>query len=227
MQKITVFLILTTHTAVLSDSDSNPTQYSDLDTIIGGKPTTTNNVTTSKWLARTDVGGKIWYGVSWTMTFVLSSQTSNQTDYLLFDAKNSNFNDSNSSQTRTKTAPGFRIALMTANKYLVVGGDTTKTHVNSTSATGSFEDGNYVQIGTGDEKLSDNASGLATNKFNFGTISSTNSVSITCVAWYEGTDPNVVSRYESESSTHTYADTIMSSITSSLVFYTRYVTTTA
>jgi hypothetical protein len=208
------------YVANLNDDGSSVTSYTDLGTEATAV-TQTASTTDNKWLARaadtTNSTPNIWYGVSWKMSFTLSTATTNQTDYVLFDVAGSNFG----TNSGTTTYPGFRIAFMTASKILVVGGDDDTTHTNSTSATAEYVSSdtgkNYVAISDTTSKLNDDDSALATSCLSLGTVGygTDNKLEITCVAWYEGNDAYVAQKYGETEIT-------MSSIAASLNFYTRY-----
>ena len=208
------------YVANISDDGSTVNSYTSL-----GKESAavTNTATTTEnsWIARSDnTNGNIYYGVSWTMTFSLETATTNQTDYLLFDVAGSSFKD-NSGKTTT-TANGFRIAFMTGDKYLVVGGDNEKKHVTGTSSESTNIFDNYVAITETTTKASyitksSDTDSLVSNTLCLGTVgtATSNSLIVKCVAWYEGEDTYVKDEYN-----NTTID--MSSIEATLNFYTRY-----
>ena len=212
------------YVANINDTNTNTIDsYTDLGDVANANQTSATT-TIKNWLARIVTSGdtttNIWYGVAWTMTFKLETATTGQTDYLLFDVKDSTFTDNSTTSEANKTAPGFRIAFMTGSKFLVVGGDDTKTHTVSTNVTKSLSEfTNYAKIHDGDAKLADNASTLTSSILNLGTVGSTDAtaLTVTCVAWYEGSDANVVDKISNN-------QVGMSSIEASLNFYTRYKT---
>lgn len=80
---------------------------------------------------------------------------------------------------------------------------------------------NYVSITDESEKFTDDSTEISSSKFNLGQINGDGSTALTiqCVAWYEGSDPWIANSINTSGST-TVIET-MSSITSSLSFYTR------
>ncbi len=204
------------------------TGYKDLGTSANHvKTTTVDGVSTStnKWLAKTadNDADKVWFGVSWKMNFSYTATVDNETNYLLFDVNGSKFEDS--ANPAGQTLPGLRIAFMTADKFLVVGGDDTKTYTKGTGITandtGTYTD-NYVTISDSTAKLVDGASDIASSKFNLGVLPSngTTALTVTCVAWFEGSDSTIVNQMTSGSST-TPSDTLMSKVKATLEFYSR------
>ncbi len=210
------------YVAKINDNGQTVESYTDLGTESNALKTTATT-TENSWIARSDAtNGNIYYGVSWTMTFSLETETTNQTDYLLFDVDGSSFTDK--SGKTTTTANGFRIAFMTDKKCLVIGGDSEKKHVNGTgsSSTANFEEANYEAITATTAKASDITKSsdndtLANNKLCLGTIgtATANSLVVKCVAWYEGEDTYVKDK-------HNGTTIDMSKIEASLNFYTRY-----
>ena len=217
------------YVANINDEGTAVTSYEDLGSVTSQaveSPTTSN----SKWLAKADTtaANRIWYGVSWIMTFNYSKNTAD-TNYLMFDVNTSTFtgNSDDTTNTTGDTVNGFRIAFMTASHTLVIGGDDTLTH---TTGTTSADVASYVQTGTGanyeaisatTSKLADGTTAetktaLIGSKLNLGVIDSTNGLAVTCVAWFEGSDNSIKNTYNSK-------DTVMSKVTSSLSFYSRYV----
>ena len=218
------------YVAKVSDDGTKVDSFTDLgkeeDALDEGVTTSSNN-----WLARSIAGdsetNNIWYGLSWKMTFTLDS-TSNTTDYLLLDPAGSSFTD-NSSKDNT-TLNGFRIAFMTTDSFFVLGKDSTVTHcpatitnnedVSQTISYANYTVGtDYQVVGASVTKASDEYSdaqstALALNKYNLGEIDATNGLTVTCVAWYEGSDTAVADKNSS-------GDINMSNITATLSFYTR------
>ena len=204
---------------VNSNGDYDILSYDDLGTEADAQKGGTT-ISNNKWLARTvtDAGKttSIYYGVSWTMTFKLDSATTGQTDYLIFDPTDSNFDTTNPT-SGTSTAPGIRIALMTASQCIVLGNDSVVTHTTGTLSTNTGSFANYVNLGATHTvtKLTDDSSDINGSNYTLGTVDTTG-LKVTCVAWYEGSDTNVVDKIGSN-------DVIMSTVTSTLAFYTRYV----
>ena len=204
------------YVADLDDTGSTVTQYRDLGTIKNHGTGTASN-STNKWIQ----SGNTWYGFAWEMEFTYTATDKNETNYLLFDAKGSTFKDGT---TGGQTLPGFRIAFMTDSKFLVVGEDDVITHVtkktekeSTTITTDVFPDSNYVSINDTTDKVNDDAPNLNSNEFNLGVLSGTTALRIQCVAWFEGNDPWIANKKD------TATIEKMSSVTSTLEFYTRAV----
>ena len=199
--------------------DGVATDYRELGTVSSHTTTTPSesggNTTTNNWLAKADTttpANQIWYAVAWTMTFTYQSSQDGVTSYLLFDANASTMQNANNAG---HTMPGFRIAFMnsTDSKLKVIGGDSTKTHVKSTTETDSFAEVTAIGASaTTSNRLADNADKLADNSI--GTFNDSHQVTLTCVAWFEGTDASVVNTYQKDTN-------VAAQVTSSLVFYSR------
>ncbi len=213
------------YVAKVSDDGESVESFIDLGTEATAK-TQTASSSSNNWIARADTTkGNVYYGVSWTMTFSLESATTNQTDYLLFDVAGSSFTNKATTTTDPTTMPGFRIAFMTDKTFLVIGGDSTKTHVKGTTSdsTESFEDKRYEVITANTEKASDittssTSDSLSESKFclgEVGTSAAKKELAVKCVAWYEGTDANVADTVSSKTVN-------MSEVEATLSFYTRY-----
>ncbi len=189
------------------------TGYRDLNNLNGEKHT--GSETTHDWLAGKSNNANVWYGISWTLKFTQDNTNSTKEDNFLF------FNPKETTMTGTgDTIKGLKVALMTDSKVLVVGGDSVLTHVDST-VTKDTKEANlpkfvnsdsgrtYVEKGTDVTKVVDYSSSIDSNVYNFGTIDTTNGLTITCVAWFEGTDENV----------QTTGKTLTTDATTSLSFY--------
>ncbi len=194
--------------------DSNiVTGFRDLGTVGDHTTTIDGGTSTNKWKESTNV----WYAVAWKMEFTYKATADNETNYLLFDVNGSTFTDgANGGQTM----PGFRIAFMTREKVLVVGGDSVLTHVKGTGDkdTENYDTSkNYAVITDKTGKLEDDAATLTTSILNLGTLptNGTDNLTIQCVAWFEGTDPWIANKKDT-----TTIET-MSNVTASLEFYTR------
>ena len=194
------------YVASLNDN-KEVTAFRDLGTV-DEHTTTGETSSTNKWKESTNV----WYAVAWKMEFKYKATADNETNYLLFDVNGSTFSEG---ADGGQTLPGLRIAFMTADKYLVVGGDNVKTHVKGTGSTDTEEFTNYIAITEATKKFEDDADFESTN-LNLGTLPTNgDALSIQCVAWFEGTDPWIANENNG-----TTIET-MSNVTASLEFYTR------
>ncbi len=190
------------------------TGYKDLGTV-ENHTVTDQSVTTNKWLAKsaTDSKDKVWYGVSWKMNFKYTATVDNETNYLLFDVKNSKFEEK---ESNGNTLQGLRIAFMTANYYFVVGGNDSETHTTGTGSTSTGNYGNnYAKVGTETAKLEDGDANLSKSALTLGVLPSNgDALLVTCVAWFEGGDSNIVNKIND-------AYTVMSKVNATLEFYSR------
>ena len=214
--------------SVATEGQNSHVEYETVE----GTETSTQTVKKNYWLAKAaeanDPESKdTWYGVSWKMTFTGASKVDGKTNYLLLDAASCEFENKNN---LGDTIKGLRIALMTNSKVLVIGGDEITTHVDSTTTKESVtlptfdanttyfdvsnaDKKNVLKVDDGDTKLTDN-----TYKWNFGEIG-TNGLTITCVAWFEGTDENVKS--EMNVGDASKRDVNLSDVKTTLSFYSR------
>lgn len=195
------------HLYVANLNDANTvTSYDDLgtaatDTTSGAHFVNNQTSTTNKWLAKaavtsgeTTTSNAVWYGVSWKMKFEGASKVDGKKNYLLLDPSSNAtmFEDKVKDGT---TLAGLRIALMTDNKVLVLSGDNVKTHIKAGATAAEldqtgFDEANFFQVGSLENytKLNDNDNQLGGSyKYDFGEIG-TDGLTLTCVAWYEGTD---------------------------------------
>ena len=204
------------------ETTATVTSYQDYGTLGDAQNNASGNTVAShsKWAA--EVGtNKVWYAVSWTMTFTLENTTSLTSGTCLFlDVEGSTF-----TEKATKvgdTIQGLRIAFMTSTNVRVLGGlETGESHVTkagtidkdheAASYCGSFADGIYHKYGTTLAKAADaDKTTLSTHSGYLGDFSS-NSLTVTAVAWFEGEDNSIVK------------DKDMSKVQATLKFYSRNV----
>ena len=203
------------YVANLND-ENTVTSYNDLGTYASHVSGETTKVNKWKAQSKTDSVDEAWYAVGWTIDFSQKAASDTEKNYLLVDTKGTTFSDS---VTGGHTINGLRIALMTGSKFLVLGGDDTVTYVSSTSATDKYTAGtNYVNVvsDTASSKLNDNDATVATSYLSLGELPSngTDKLTVTCVAWFEGTDNYVADKYNETT-------IVMSSVTAALSFYSR------
>ena len=167
------------------------TGYTSKGTIAGNTGTT---VTPSAypWMAGEDTSkNKIWYAVSWTVDISLASDGNASATKMVFV----NFNKTTFSDA-TDVNNGFRVALMDEAHTYIIGKDAQKNHVTGTGKSDVKEWGTYHQFGETYTAVEDNSSKTAaeveTNGYLF-ELTGTTAKTVTCVAWYEGEDTNVVS----------------------------------
>ena len=159
------------------------------------------NNTENAWLAYTKTDTtKVWYGVAWKWTISYAAVNSTDKIAVIIDQFTSGYDSAN------KTAGGFEIARTTGTNgiKLVYGNDDHAGHVtntDTTTGTGNFKTevgSHYLTKSTGYKKKADKQSekSYKADEGYIATLDSTHSsVEVTCVAWYEGTDPVVVTSY--------------------------------
>ena len=195
--------------------DDNPTAYVSL-----GNAALNNN----EWLAYTKTDQiKVWYGVAWKWTISYNAVSTTDKIAVILDQKESNYSKASGANG------GFEIAMSTNSntpKQIVFGNNNVKTHVSKAGnigegeengKTSSFADNQYLinsnaYVRKNDKQpeatYTDDAGYIATLDSN------TNSVDVTCVAWYEGTDSVVVTD-----------EIVKEAITASFTFYSRSIKT--
>ena len=161
----------------------------------GNAPTAFTRVTDASYkTGSTNKANKeVYYAVDWTYTITLTSKTKDNVD-LFFDLS-STF----ARRAANDTSNGFRIAMVagegTSKQQLVWGVDGVKTHVSAVdTADSEFDANEYTQTVSDYSKRADGGAGASNAKEYLGTFTPTSiSITITCTAWFEGTDPAVVS----------------------------------
>ena len=209
------------------EDDASVTGYNALGTVANHTETASDGTTATKnkWLAFTDSSSKkVWYGVSWTMTFSQDEDPNGYKNYLLFNPITSEIKESDSSTptTENQTLPGFRVAFMTATKCIVVGGDSAQKHVTGTTSSDTSEkwsDGTVYTTfkATNITKAADYSTTLSSDTMNLGEIDSKDGLVVTAVAWFEGEDTTYITTKLSDGTT----DRIMSKVEASFDFYSR------
>ncbi len=134
---------------------------------------------------------KIWYAVSWTIDVSLASEGNKSSTKMVFV----NFKDTTFGN-KTDVNQGFRVAIMSGSNTYIIGNDAHKKHVKGTTTSDVEEWSTYHQFAETYTLVQDNTSKTTaeteTNGFLF-ELSGTTASTVTCVAWYEGEDTNVVS----------------------------------
>ena len=176
--------------ANMKDGDNDPIGFSEVNTYYSG--------------AKVD-DHKIYYAVSWTFTFSYTNPNT-KGSALFFDPTNSKFDGPSADISK-----GFRIvmnnytasgsATVNDNDYLVWANGTVNSHVSGSAsdATATYPETNFVSVGQGsyDRWYNGIDEGTAKEKRDYiGTFkASTDTITVTCTAWYEGTDQvNVITR---------------------------------
>ena len=153
-------------------------------------------------------GNDVYYAVQWTYTIGLTNTTGTlaKSVDVMFDLSSAFAN-----AVANSTAPGFRIAMKCGDEQLVFGNNSATgadKHVATASTTANFGD-IYLTNNASYEKLADGVDHSTADEY-LGTIAAANgTLTVNCTAWYEGTDPSVVSA------------NAMSSVTATLKFYAR------
>ena len=167
-----------------------------------------------------------YYAVSWSYTFTYTFGGDSTAMNLYFDSAASTVTPTQTqaaagSQTE-QTYKGFRIAFIcdsssravvwakhqsSANCHYVTAANNQAgaySNVNSTSAAGDLIDSTNMTA------ISENSTGTVARADYLGQFTTAaNTLTIKCVAWFEGTDPNVINGSE------------MDSVAAALTFYTR------
>lgn len=215
---------------VLYKANSNATSFSS-----AGAESVSNWGVEGKDASNNDI--ITYYAVTWTYTFTYTFGGAGEAVNLYFDSQASEITPTTitaaaGSQTE-QTYKGFRIAFICGSRKVVWAGEQasgnckyitsgttisypggvptysgagTYSNVNSDSATGDLLDSTGVAI------VAENSNGSAARADYLGqftTGTGNNVLTVKCVAWYEGTDPNVVNGSE------------MDRVAASLGFYTR------
>ena len=210
----------------LSDDikDATPVSYSEVSNYDSGVTVPDKTDTSLKH--------KIFYAVSWSYKFTYSNPNANGSA-LFFNPNTSKFIDDGSTNAIAK---GFRIALNSytagtsltkdstsgsaaTDKYVVFANDATLTYVNNTDAKaelGKYTAGTNLFV-NGTTNYTTQYDGLKSTELTsvntyIGTfMKSTDTITVTCTAWYEGSDSNVVTDNAKN----------LESITATLGFYVR------
>lgn len=163
---------------LFTDNPAGPTKYRELGAL-NNSDLTTNN----PWHAgvnKTD-NKEVWYAVSWTSTFTYNFNNTVDSQALIFNLS-STFSD------KTKANAGFRIAMICGAKKLVWANDTVDSVVKDTGATET-----QTLVATNPSYTAKNDGVITTGDTEYlGTFTTaSNTLEVTFVAWYEGTDAAV------------------------------------
>ena len=178
-----------------------------------------------------------YYAVSWSYTFTYTFGGDSTAVNLYLDSQGSTVTPTKNTDAATghseKTYMGFRIAFINAGqsrkvvwaknqtasncKYITSGTSVTYTAgVPTYTGAGAYSNANSDSVAgdlldsTGLAPLGESASGTVTRADYLGQFTAAaNTVTIKCVAWFEGTDPNVINEAE------------MDTVAAALNFYTR------
>lgn len=166
----------------------------------------TTSTRRKSWLGETKNSVNSWYAVSWKYTFIYYFNDSpNTTVNFYFNASESRITGVSENQTGT----GFRIAFLpgesTANSLVFAGAQAKEncSYVNSTSTTGTYNTDliatdtytSYTQAADHEADATSRNDYLytfSTSSANYNSTNKTDTVVVECVAWFEGTDPNVI-----------------------------------
>lgn len=189
--------------------------YTDLHNIASNAVGEAGESSTPNWQAGASAEGNIWYGVSWTAELSIVNSAIAGDNFLLLDLNKTTASGNGVANN------GFRIAIMGdlgKDDALVLGRDGIKTHVTGTNKdnTASFTrfeqfNSTYTRVvdGTSKATIENDKGYIAT--FAKGSTGKSR-ISLTFVAWYEGTDEAVTSGDNMKS---------IEDISANLVFYAR------
>lgn len=164
--------------------------------------------------SKDESSNEVYYAMQWTYTIGLVNKNGELAKSIdvLFD-ESSSFNVTTT--TGTTTANGFRIAMVSGENKFVFSNGNEKKHIGEKTdeATKGEEmtwaDADYITATPGYSKLADGVDHKNANEY-LGTITnSSDTISIACTAWYEGTDSSVIS------------NNAMSTVGATLKFYSR------
>lgn len=163
----------------------------------------------STWLYRTDASSNKYYiAMSWTMTFSYTFGTETNAVGIYLNLKDSVFNNERHSggieNGTNDTAKGFRIAFVSDSGFNKVWGNNTVgtlntsantdlTYVNSQTGLGKYTSSNYMKHDSNYVTIADGTADAENLVERIGTLTTSDADTVvTCIAWFEGTDPNVV-----------------------------------
>ena len=168
----------------------------------------------ANWTAASNASSITYYAVSWSYTFSYSFGGDTNPVNLYFNSISSSVTPTltlAASGTQTEqTYKGFRIAFICGDRTVVWAKSQTSanchyvtatnaaagtySNVDSSSAAGDLLDSTGVTI------VAENGSGSVARADYLGQFtSSSTSLTVKCIAWFEGTDPNIVNGAEMDS----------------------------
>jgi len=160
----------------------------------------TESYLNSPWYQGTNTEAKkVWRAVAWEMTFTSDAVNASSTAKVavMVDPVLTTFSQN------LMINKGLRIAYVSdTGEKIVIGNDGIVTHVNNAgtiddehtqeSFYSNFAADEFIN-GDNTPRMSDFAEGLESAKYHLGTLSKDDtSITVQCVAWYEGSDPAVV-----------------------------------
>lgn len=210
----------TLYTDVPTDDGSQPTSYSVVDTLANAAADNT------KWQVGTTTN---YYAIAWDLEFTYSFKGDTRPMDLFFDFSHSTCvrTEETAGSGSGQTANGFRIAMICGSEILIWAPNRAGTvseeaqvykYVNTTSATANYTNHDPLVLSdtsaTLDPVVAADDAAHSTRvdylaQMTNATPGETNVKTVTCVAWFEGCDPDVIN----ESS--------MDSVVNTLKFYVR------
>lgn len=149
----------------------------------------------------------VFYALTWSYTFTYEFKDTTKTMDLFLDSAGASFTKATGG-TLTDSGKGFRIGFI-GDKKTILSADNETTHVTGTTTTAddySKEDVKY--LGVTSQKAGDVADESNKSRDDYlGTFKPTTdgtSITLNVIAWFEGTDKNVVNEKDLEAVTCTF-----------------------
>lgn len=170
------------------------------------------------WVYSTINKKTYWYAVAWNLRFSYDfvAETTGVNVFLNINASTMTRSTATSHESGNDTAKGFRIAFLSGSTAKVwgklcdknykayansswssVAGGYNPCYVSSTGGTTNYTNANFIDASTTLEKATNSTTNQTERLDYLATIANpttggTAYINVTCVAWYEGSDPNVV-----------------------------------
>lgn len=208
-----------TQKKLYTDTDVVST-YELLDTMAATSPAENGFTgTVNNWKYNTVGTTTYWYAVAWNLTFSYQfvAETTNVNVFFNINASTMTPTQTVAHASGNDTAKGFRIAFLSNSSAKVWGklcdkncmelnsssswvskdGGYNPAYVSSTTGTTAYTSSNFIDSTTTLAAATNSTTNQTSRLDYLATITnpgdaSSASVTVTCVAWYEGTDPNVV-----------------------------------
>ena len=199
------------YTDIPKDDGSQPDTYKSVGTLAaaaGESPIDTDAI----WKVGSTT---MYYAVAWNLHFeyTFAGDTSNLN--LFFNIHDASFTPTTGTGTATThTANGFRLALIAPTKTVIwapgrASADASDVkYVNSTTTTTTYAANTVIYSDNAEAVKADGAANTTIDYLGQIT-SSSNTIDVKCVAWFEGTDPDVIN------------ESTMDKVKATLPFYVR------
>lgn len=138
----------------------------------------------------------VFYALTWSYTFTFNGTDQSKNTDLFIDTKSAQFTYTADPNKTADAAIAFRIGFIgnaNSNAKIVLGNNDTNSYVSSTSATANYSN-NYIKagsFGTGVSALTtDNGDNTERPDYirTFTPEAGKNTITVNCIAWFEGTD---------------------------------------